>query len=128
MCIKRIWHKITYHGWCAIKLNQKNQIANSCQYVLFVLDGLLRWEVSGHIATVLCFSRICSKQHEGFWRGSHLSSFPSVLLVSRWCNHTIVLPHLQLGKITFYFIRDIRYVDIAFSQWDIAAEVRELEH
>ena len=64
---------------------------------------------------------------------------PCVLLDSKWCNHTIALTQLQLGRIALLFYQiwflydcssvnystrfTYAYSDIAFSRWDITAEL-----
>ena len=68
-------------------------------------DGFARWEVSGRTTAVLqgAASRICSKQHAATLCSSHLAFSPSVSLESEWCNHTVVLTRLQLGRIPILF-------------------------
>ena len=63
--------------------------------------------VSGGTAAVLwgATSRICSKWHTAFLCSSHLAFSPSVSLASCWCNHTVLLMHLQVGRIPVLFDR-----------------------
>ena len=62
----------------------------------FACLWFVRWEVSGRTAVVLyrTASRVCSKQYAASFFIYHLDFSPSV-----WCNYTVVLMHLQLGRI-----------------------------
>ena len=64
------------------------------------LEWFVRWEVNGCIAAVLwgVASWICSKQHIAFLCSPYLAFSPYVLLMSRWCIHTVVLTQPQLGR------------------------------
>ena len=68
----------------------------------------------------------CSKQHATFSCSSHLAFSPGIS--SNWCNHSVALTWLQLGRISSSFYqREIRftytYLDIAFSRWDNATKL-----
>ena len=78
----------------------------------------MRWEVRAHTPAVLlgAASRICSEQVTAYLCNSHLAFSVSILLKSKWCNHTVILTQLQLEKISisFYhkdqiFMRSITY-------------------
>ena len=70
------------------------------QQGLACLEWFVRWEVSDRTTTVLygTASRICSKQHAASLCSSYLVFSPSILLKSKWCNHTVVLTQLQFGR------------------------------
>ena len=60
---------------------------------------------SAHTTTVLYIaSRRCSKQHAAFLCSFHQSFPPCILLKFKWCNHTVVLTWLELGRIPILFL------------------------
>ena len=61
----------------------------------------MTWEVSGHTDGVLWSfaSAICSKQHTAILWSSNLAFRSAVSAKSKWCNYTLVLTWLKLGRI-----------------------------
>ena len=86
-------------------------IASGTLYIYIYIWG------GGKLLFSYCFvdaaSRICSKQHSASLGNSYQAFSSSTLLKSRWCNHTIVLSQLQLGRIPdlFYQRLDFHIVD-----------------
>ena len=71
---------------------------------LILLGWFARREVSGCTAAVLwsASSRICLKQLTASLCSSHLVFSPSLSSKSRWCDHTVVVTRLQLGRIPVF--------------------------
>ena len=64
----------------------------------------MRWEASSRTATVLwgATSRICAKLYPSFLCSFHRIFSSGILLRIKWCNHTLVLIQLHLGRIADY--------------------------
>ena len=77
VCIKRIWHWITYNGWYTIKLNQT------------LLWWFMRWEVNGRVPVVLYSFNVTFSR--------------SVSLEFKWCNLSVILTLLLLVRISILF-------------------------
>ena len=94
------------------------------QHILLVFRWwFVRWEVSGRITDVLfgTASRICSKLSASFFCSFHLTFSPSISLNSKWCNHTILLTRLTLGRNPVLFDqRDL------ISIWSINCQLRSV--
>ena len=67
--------------------------------------AIVRWKVSGHTTSVLwvAASRICSKQLVAFLNSFHQAFSQGILLEFKWCNLTVVVTELQLGRILILF-------------------------
>ena len=101
-------------------------------------------EIGGSSRTEVVFwdaaSRICSKQHLAFLSSFHPSFSPCVSFAPKECIYTVVVTQPRLRRnLVLSYQRDqisiwsiayqlqfMAYADIAFSRWDIAAELCEL--
>ena len=102
--------------WCGLV---KRSIWECCLWVHLYFQTCfvhLTWmvcEMRGKWSYSCCFVSCCFQ--ELFKRAcsilvkSHLVFSQGILLKSKWCNHTVILTWLQLGRIILYFIREIRF-------------------
>ena len=74
--------------------------------LLILLERFARWESVQLLCSLGTAFRICSKQSIIFLCSFHLAFSPRVSLKSKWCNHTVVLSWLQLGKSSRFILSE----------------------